>query len=109
MNLTGQTVTQRPEAESDDPAWFNMVKQLPCVICQAPPPSDAHHCIHGRYGTKKKRGKNAIPLCPEHHRHPYPEAIHSGKAKWAAKYGNDFDYLPQVRAAIEDQLLGKWF
>lgn len=70
------------------------VKQLPCVICHAPPPSDAHHCISGRYGSRKASDFDTIPLCKNHHQGA--EGIHTDKAAWQAERGQDVDYLPQV-------------
>ena len=71
------------------------VKQLPCVICQAPPPSDAHHCISGRYGSRKASDMHTIPLCRSCHQDG-PMAIHRAKATWEAHYGRDYDWLPKV-------------
>lgn len=80
-------------------AHMGRVKQLPCAVCGAPPPSEAHHCFHGRYSTAKESGYDTIPLCPPHHRHG-PEAIHNGKETWAAKHGYDYTYLPAVEAQL---------
>ncbi len=71
------------------------VKELPCVICAAPPPSDAHHCFSGRYGSRKASDFETIPLCKACHQHG-PMAIHQDKAGWEARNGNDFDFLPVV-------------
>ncbi len=78
------------------------VKQLPCVICAAPPPSDAHHVFHGRYGSGKASDFDTIPLCKRHHQRG-PEAIHNDKPGWAERHGFDYDYLPQVRALLARQ------
>lgn len=77
------------------------VKMLPCVICGAPPPSDAHHCICDRFGTRKASDFEVIPLCKKHHQDG-PEAIHNGKASWVAKHGPDYGFLPLVRAMLND-------
>ena len=71
------------------------VKQLPCVICQAPPPSDAHHCISGRYGSRRASDFETIPLCKECHQDG-PMAIHRAKESWERMHGPDTDYLPLV-------------
>lgn len=91
-----------------DSAHIELVKQLPCVICNAPPPSDAHHCICGRFGGRKAGDDKVIPLCKNHHQWG-PDAIHNGKESWVEKFGNDYDYLPQVKSMLEDNLLGEWF
>jgi len=79
------------------------VKQLPCVICLSPPPNDAHHCFHGRYGTRKASDFDVIPLCKLCHQDG-PDAIHNAKRTWAEKNGFDYEYLPTVR----DMLAGEW-
>lgn len=78
------------------------VKQLPCIICGAPPPSDAHHCICDRYGTKKVSDFETIPLCKQHHQDG-PEAIHNGKKSWVEKHGPDHSYLEQVRQLLDKE------
>ncbi|WP_407473486.1 Ref family recombination enhancement nuclease [Sulfitobacter sp. PM12] len=79
--------------------WMRRVKELPCCICYKHGPSDAHHVIHGRYGTRKAPDKDTIPLCKEHHQDG-PEAIHNGKATWMEKHGPDYSYLPWVAAQL---------
>lgn len=80
-------------------AYMLMVKQLPCCICGAPPPSDAHHAICGRYSTAKSSDWDTLPLCKRHHQDG-SEAIHAGKESWVAKHGPDTDYIPATRAAV---------
>jgi hypothetical protein len=82
-------------------AHIARVKSLPCVICQKPGPSDAHHCIVGRYGTRKASDFDVIPLCKDHHQDG-PEAIHNGKASWVAKHGPDHGYLDLVERWLRD-------
>lgn len=79
------------------------VKALPCVICGRPGPSDAHHVFHGRYGTRKASDMHVISLCKIHHQDG-PDAIHNGKASWAAKYGFDYEYLPVVADMLAGEL-----
>lgn len=81
--------------------YMGKVKQLPCAITGKPGPSDAHHCICGRYGTRKSSDFDVIPLSPELHRYPYPDAIHTNKRAWVEKYGNDFDYIEETRKKVE--------
>jgi hypothetical protein len=49
------------------------VKELPCSICDAPGPSDAHHIEQSQQYT-------AVALCYECHRGP--SGWHSTKALW---------------------------
>lgn len=82
-------------------AHMGKVKALPCVVCGSPPPSDAHHVIHGRFSERKASHFDVIPLCRAHHLEG-PEAIHAGKETWAAKHGPDYGFLPVVRAQLTE-------
>ena len=89
---------KKPKAErgtSKARAHIARVKQLPCVICCSPGPSDAHHVFCGRFGSTKASDFEVIPLCKAHHQDG-PDAIHNGKASWVEKYGEDHKYLPLV-------------
>jgi len=100
LNLTGrgplglkQPKPERGTAKAR--AHMARVKQLPCVICGKPGPSDVHHVICDRYGTSRASDFDTIPLCKAHHQDG-PEAIHNGKASWVAKHGPDHGFLPLV-------------
>lgn len=80
--------------------YMMAVKQLPCAVCGAPPPSDAHHVICGRYGSRKTSDFDVIPLCKSHHQDG-PEAIHNGKASWVEKHGPDYAYIEKVRRMLD--------
>jgi len=103
MNLTGRKPAQKPEkctlSAAEHRRHVEAVKSLPCAVCGAPPPSDAHHCICDRYGTKKPCDCHTIPLCKTHHQHG-PLAIHNGKESWVERYGKDYDYLEETRSMI---------
>lgn len=71
------------------------VKMLPCIVCQAPPPNDAHHCISGRYGSRKVSDFETVPLCRACHLDG-PNAIHRNKRAWEERNGPDHSYLPLV-------------
>ena len=83
--------------------WMQRVKMLPCAVCKAPPPSDVHHIIHGRYSQKRASDFDVIPLCKSHHQNGL-DAIHERKETWRHVYGNDYDYLPWVKDMIEQQM-----
>lgn len=85
-------------------AHLERVKGMPCVICGAAPPSDAHHVISGRFGSAKSSDFDTIPLCKAHHQHG-PEAIHQNKSAWEARHGPDTDYLPRVKQMLGDHPL----
>ena len=104
-NLAGKPpVGQKRDKSGDkDPAYLAKVKQLPCAICAAPPPSDAHHCIHDRHGNERSPDRDAIPLCKMHHQNS-PVAIHTSKQKWRDNFGPDRGYIEHTR-----RLVAKWF
>ena len=45
-----------------DPSWLEIVRQEPCMHCNAPGPSDPHHVFSGLHGTKTS-DLACIPLC----------------------------------------------
>jgi hypothetical protein len=76
------------------------VKMLPCVICQAPPPNDAHHCYHDRYGTRKQSDLDTIPLCKWCHQDG-PQSVHRDKAGWKDRHGPDYGFLDRVKQLLD--------
>ena len=91
----GQKKLKAERGTANARAHLARVKQLPCVICCSPGPSDAHHVFCGRFGSTKASDFEVIPLCKAHHQDG-PDAIHNGKASWVEKYGEDHKYLPLV-------------
>ena len=101
MNLANRPpLGQKASKEARDPKRLVRVKSLPCVVCGAPPPSDAHHCICGRYSTRKAPDSMTIPLCKKCHQWG-PNAIHNGKESWVDRNGNDFAFLDMVNEQLE--------
>lgn len=90
-------------------AHIAKVKALPCVICGAPPPSDAHHCRdlpdydeQGLYewlpGAASKSGdRDTIPLCQ-----PCHWDFHNRRGAFHAVNGKDYGYIAPTRAAVSD-------
>lgn len=97
----GQKVGNPKNGTAAGRAHMGRVKMLPCVVCNAPPPSDAHHVIHGRYGGRKASDFETIPLCKAHHMDG-PDAIHNGKRTWGERFGMDYGFLPVVAAILAD-------
>ncbi|QDP67214.1 MAG: hypothetical protein GOVbin7368_5 [Prokaryotic dsDNA virus sp.] len=83
------------EAGREGLAHMLRVKALPCVICGAPPPSEAHHC---RSGGMARDDMATIPLCKRHH--TGSEGYHTMKRTWEARYGPDHGFLPLVRRLL---------
>lgn len=88
------------KAGQDGLAYMQAVKSLPCAVCGASPPSDVHHVIHDRYGSRKASDFETIPLCKAHHQNG-PDAIHNGKETWREKYGPDHGYIARTKNQIE--------
>ena len=61
------------------------VKELPCSVCDAPGPSEAHHIEQGLQFT-------AVSLCPECHRGPVM-GLHGQRRMWAIKKMTELDAL----------------
>lgn len=105
MNLTGKAPLglKKPKPERGTKAakeHLHRVKQLPCVICRKPGPSDAHHVICDRFGTNKVSDFDVIPLCKNCHQ-VGPNAIHENKRLWVERNGPDHGYIETVRKWLE--------
>ncbi len=55
-------------------AHLASIKEMPCGVCEAPAPSEAHHVEQGQQYT-------AIPLCEDCHRGSH-NGIHGQKRIW---------------------------
>jgi hypothetical protein len=100
-NLVGKPpLGIKPDPPVRSKRYLALVRQLPCAVCGAPPPSHAHHPICGRYGNEKVSDLDAIPLCPWHHQHG-PDSVHGGRTAWLQKYGDDRDYIKPTQEAIQ--------
>jgi hypothetical protein len=71
------------------------VKELPCSVCDAPPPSDAHH-------YKQHRQYLCIALCKDCHQGTF-NGLHGQKRMWAVMKMDEQDAL---NVTIE-RILGK--
>lgn len=105
-DMTASQVPQRPvyqktPREAPDPDRLNAIRRLPCCICEEwgmtqHSPTQAHHCIHGRYGTRRTPDSMAIPLCEGHHqglRDSTKIALHREPDEWKSRYGADTDWI----------------
>lgn len=96
-------VTRPKRKTAEERAHIAAVKCMRCIICGWPGPSDFHHCISGRFGSRKRSDAWGIPLCRGCHQDG-PEAIHKSKAAWEAMHGPDIAFLPRVYAALGKEL-----
>lgn len=77
------------------------IAAMPCCICHEyglpqNSPTQAHHCIHGRYSTRRAPDSMTIPLCEGHHQGDFDRskiALHRHKATWRDLYGADTDWI----------------
>ena len=65
-------------------AYIGLVKELPCSVCNAPAPSDAHH-------VKQHRQYTVVALCKDCHQ-GY-NGWHGTKAFWKIKKMDELDAL----------------
>lgn len=112
MNLTGQTVAQKPARVKPDPAYLDAVRALPCVLCGRHG-VEAHHCRdlpdHGEQGlydrlpgaARKSGDRDAIPLCRMHHAmfHLHRSTFHERAG------GKDYQFIGPTRAKIANMEL----
>jgi cytochrome c5 len=66
-------------------AHVELVKQLPCSVCDAPGPSDAHHIEQGLQYI-------VVALCKDCHQGPVM-GWHGQKRAWAVRKMNELDAL----------------
>lgn len=57
------------------------VKELPCAVCGASGPSDAHHILEGRTPGRKSPDLLCIPLCKNCHQDNH-NGIHGNRRMW---------------------------
>ena len=103
-NLTGRKPYQKTGKPKKDERFLNEIRSRRCIICQTfnePQfsPTQAHHPIMDRFGTRKSNDKEAIPLCEGHHQGMFDTsktAIHHEPKKWRELYGPDWEYSDQT-------------
>lgn len=66
-------------------AWVARVKELPCSVCDAPGPSDAHHIKQGNHYT-------VVALCKSCHQGS-KMGWHGEKRAWAIAKMDELDAL----------------
>ena len=87
-----------PPPNKADSAWMLRVKELPCIICEHPPPSDCHHITDcGR----RIGHRFTLPLCYEDHR---GDRGFSGmnRGAWDKSLNNQLKLLEQVKEKLWD-------
>ncbi len=68
------------------------VKELPCSVCGASGPSDAHHILAGRTPGRKSPDFLVIPLCKDCHQGSH-NGIHGQRRMWDVMKKSEQDCL----------------
>jgi hypothetical protein len=78
--------------------YKNFIEACPCLVCQRPAPSAAHHWHRKGHGAKgmKAPDERQIPLCGSHHR----EFHDHGRETFANKYDIDIEYVIERLTAV---------
>ena len=75
-------------------AYVGLVKELPCSVCDAPPPSDAHH-------VKQHRQYTCVALCKDCHQGSR-NGWHGQRQMWKLKKMDEIDAINvTVERAVE--------
>ena len=78
--------------------YYSELAELGCIICEMP--AEIHHLTGGGMALKSK---DAIPLCPRHHRTGgYGVAVHAGEKKWEENFGTQEELLEKTKELIGD-------
>lgn len=76
------------------------VKSLPCSVCGAAPPSDAHHCRGYQFGSgqgMKSSHYDTIPLFRNcHQTGGHGVAFHAGKKTWEERHDTQAEHLEKT-------------
>lgn len=67
---------KRPPSDAER-AHIQRIKEMQCIVCWAPPPSECHEIEQGLWFT-------SIPLCDDCHRGGF-NGIHGQRRIWQAK------------------------
>lgn len=79
--------------------WLREVKSLPCSVCDAPGPSDAHHIKQGRQYT-------CVALCKDCHQGSIL-GWHGQKRAWSIRKMDELDALDITILRLAEMLFHK--
>jgi len=77
--------------------YVGMVKELPCSVCDAPGPSDAHH-------VKQHRQYTVVALCKDCHQGSVM-GLHGQRRMWKLKKMEEIDALNVTVQRIIQQFI----
>lgn len=75
-------------------AHLQRIKSLPCGLCGAPGPSDAHHIREGQGMGQRASDYLAIPLCKDCHQGD--KGLHGDRTMWRVYRKNELDVLAET-------------
>lgn len=78
----------KPSMTKAEREHVGRIKEMPCGVCEAPGPSEAHELKQGQYFT-------SIPLCPDCHRGSF-NGIHGQARIWAVKKLDEQEVLNET-------------
>ena len=78
-------------------AYVGLVKELPCSVCDAPPPSDAHH-------VKQHRQYVCVALCKDCHQGPR-NGWHGQRQMWKLKKMDELDAINVTVERVIDAIM----
>jgi hypothetical protein len=84
---------------SKERAYVGLVKELPCSVCDAPPPSDAHH-------VKQHRQYTVVALCKDCHQGSF-NGWHGQRRMWSVMKMDEQDALSITIERVVAQLMQK--
>ena len=80
----------------EDQAYLDAITELGCIACRldgkGKVPAEVHHPRSGTGLALKAPHKDAVPLCPSHHRgteHPRVSSIHLAPNHFKSHYGTE--------------------
>lgn len=73
---------------------LDWIRNMPCAVCCAPPPSDPHHITNtGQGGMGTKPGDDfTIPLCRVCH-----TELHNNPTSWMHRNGSQESHLNRIK------------
>ena len=91
----------------DEKKHYSKLSDLGCIVClrlgigYSQP--EIHHLRTGAGIGQKSDWRNAIPLCPLHHRlGNHGVAIHAGQKKFHENYGTELELLELTKTYLGD-------
>lgn len=83
----------------DEHAHLEAVKWLPCSVCNAPGPSDAHHIKQGQHFT-------VVALCKDCHQGSF-NGLHGQRRMWLVMKMDEMDALAVTLRRLNERRKGE--